>query len=129
MGIVMGEDVSVRSEASAKSSSLGMLQDRKEVTVLGYQNGFMAIQWDNAAGYAFISADNLNVTFALPLEMEITGMVYVQSRMNTANKYRVETLNKGDTASFTGRYKQWWVIKTQDGDTGYVKNVKYIEQP
>ncbi len=128
MGIVLGEDVIARSEASAKGSSVGALQNRAEVTVLGYQNNFMIIQWNNTAGYAFVSADNMNVTFASPLEMNITGEIYAQSRMNTASKYRIETLNKGDTARFTGRYKQWWVIETSEG-TGYVKNVKYIEQP
>ncbi len=128
MGRVLGDDVIVRGEASSKGSSLGTLQNGDDVTVLGYQNGFMIVKWDNAAGYAYVSADNLNVTFATPLEMNITGRVYAQSRMNTASKYRIETLNKGDTARFTGRYKQWWVIETSEG-TGYVKNVKYIEQP
>ncbi len=125
-GAVLGRNINVREEASSKSGRVGRLQDGDDVSVLEYEDGFYKIKWENEAGYAYVSADYLNVTFSEPMEMSVSGRVNIQSRMNAASKYRVDTLRKGDIAIFIGRYKSWWIVEVE-GENAYVKNGKYIK--
>jgi hypothetical protein len=126
--------IPVRATASGKGKKIATLKKGTEVTVLGYENGFWKIAWDNDAGYAYVSADAMSVMLGAGLEMNISGTVYVQSKMNTAKKYRVATLGDGDTVKVYGRYKTWWVVSAADyipgaakGQAAYVKNGKYIK--
>ncbi len=91
------------------------------MTPAGYRYGFYKVYWNNEAGYAYVAADYVDVTFDVPINGRINGRGYIQSRMSTSRKYRLGTYNADDRMKLLGRYKAWWIVEW-NGKKAYIKN-------
>ncbi len=126
-GACIGGNVNVRSIDNLWNVPIGKMQRGGELTLLGYSNNFFKIAWAGApGGYAYISADYVDAMFDTPIDVKITGTVYVQTQKNTASQYRALTLKAGDTVTVIGRQGKWWVVMI-DGNIYYMLSGRNIQ--
>lgn len=125
-GEINNEKVNIRPEPSTDNRAL---QTRAEIgtplTILdivvtsGYRYGFYKVEWDNAQGFAYIALDQLDVTFAPPLEGKIIEDGYTFSEPKEQKKSRVGEVSRGDRVRLVSRSDKWWTAELY-GQTVYL---------
>lgn len=92
MGVVTGDSVNVRSEASKDGSKLGSMSKGDKVTVIGEEDGWYKIQFDGKEGY--VSADYV--------DFEKSEAASVDEEKEAEGKEEIETPEEEDDETESG---------------------------
>lgn len=129
-GIITGDVVNVRKGPGTSYDRVELLAAGRQVNVLGIENGWYHISWNDSKGYvlsdylslsdgASVSAETTNAT--------VTGGTTINVRTGPGTGYsRLTMVGTGKRVTVLGKSGDWYHISF-DGKTGYILTDYLIE--
>lgn len=111
VGVITGDNVSVKSESGADAELLSALASGKTVSVVGSQDGMYNISYDSVKS-AYVSGDAVKVTNATA-SIEGTG-VNVRNAASTEADV-VASVGQGDPVTVIGKCADWYQLSLNGG--------------
>ena len=122
LGVVRGEEVNVRAEATTDSEIIGTLRADTSVTVVGSKGNFYKIELKEKTGY--VSDEFLSVASGETGRVNAKSVV-LRGEPSTDSK-KITTLKKGETVTIYSERSGFYRVTTSDG-AGYISR-EYVDK-
>ncbi|MBQ9459100.1 MAG: SH3 domain-containing protein [Oscillospiraceae bacterium] len=127
-GVITGDIVNVRRGPGVSYERVETLAKGREVTVLGEEDGWYHIQWNNSTGYVLKEYLMLNGDVSnRPANATVTGGGTINVRSGAGMDFeRITMLAEGKRVAVLSKENDWYYIAF-DGITGYIY-ADYLER-
>ncbi len=121
-GVITGDVVNARKGPGTSYEVVEMLAKGKQVTILGEENGWYHIQWNNSKGYVLKDyvALGSSGTQSASANATVTGGETINVRSGPGTSYsRVALVSEGKRVAILFQSDDWYQVSF-DGKTGYI---------
>ena len=125
-GYVNTDTLRVRSSSSTSSKIIGQLSKNEEVTIIGEEDEWLKIKYDNQKGYvykAYITAtQEVSVegsSLSPPYAMITASALVVKSKPNAKSK-EIATIKIGESYSIIDEENSWVKLQVSDDIAGWI---------
>lgn len=127
VGIITGDVVNARKGPGTSYDRVELLAKGKQVSILGEENGWYQVKWNNSTGYVYkdyVSVSGGSAASATAQNEDtnatVTGGAAINVRTGPGTGYsRVTRLGEGKRVAVLGKDGDWYHISF-DGKTGYI---------
>ncbi len=121
-GTIEGKATPVLATATLQGTKLSMLKIGDPVNVLGFEKAFAMIEYaESASGFAYISANYLNMALEPALDGVASKRCDLFSDKNTKKETRMTSLPKDTPIKLLSREGPWWRTEWE-GKIAYVQS-------
>ncbi len=128
-GVITGDVVNARKGPGTSYDLVEMLAKGKQVTILGEENGWYKISWNQSTGYvsaAYVARNGVSAENAVP-DATVVGGTTINVRTGPGTNYdRIAMVAAGKRVAVLGSDNGWYKIAF-DGRIGYIKS-DYLER-
>ena len=122
-GVITGDVVNARKGPGTSYDRVELLAKGKQVTILGEENGWYKIKWNNSTGYVvkdYIAVGGGASAQTVSANATVTGGMTINVRTGPGTGYaRVAMVGTGKRVAVLDQSGSWYHISF-DGKTGYI---------